>query len=214
MDNLQKKSKASASGKASTAIGKPTKELDPVKLYLRDVGKTPLLNHAKEIELSQTIENTKQTIMDTLFAIPLTVRTVAQWIDDIAAGIKPATDVFDVETDEEDVITDQFREQLAKFSDLCQRYLADLDTKSVKAELIAADDEKIKLRELVKPEKKKKKGAKPQPKAEEPREFELKYSEIKKALIQIDWSKIKGKAVDLEESDADLETDESETDEN
>lgn len=141
MDNLQKKSKASASGKASTAIGKPTKELDPVKLYLRDVGKTPLLNHAKEIELSQTIENTKQTIMDTLFAIPLTVRTVAQWIDDIAAGIKPATDVFDVETDEEDVITDQFREQLAKFSDLCQRYLADLDTKSVKAELIAAFNE-------------------------------------------------------------------------
>ena len=88
------------------------------------------------------------------------------------------------------------------------------DGTDIKAELIAADDEKIKLRELVKPEKKKKKGAKLQPKAEEPKEFELKYSEIKKALIQIDWSKIKGKAADLEESDADSETDESETDEN
>jgi hypothetical protein len=33
-------------------------------------------------------------------------------------------------------------------------------------------------------------------------------------LIQIDWSKIKAKAADLEESDADSEIDESETDEN
>ena len=88
------------------------------------------------------------------------------------------------------------------------------DGTDIKAELIEADDEKIKLRELVKPEKKKKKGAKPQPKAEKPKEFELKYSDIKKALIQIDWSKIKGKAADLEESDEDSETDESETDEN
>ena len=135
MTKVQTKGKST---KSSVSVGKPTKELDPVKLYLRDVGKSPLLNHAREIELSQTIENTKQTIMDTLFAIPLTVRTVAKWIEDIAAGTKPATDVFDVETDEEDVITDQFREQLAKFSTLCERYLSDIQTKSVKSELIAA----------------------------------------------------------------------------
>ena len=29
---------------------------DPVKLYLRDVGKAPLLTHKQEIEISQTIE--------------------------------------------------------------------------------------------------------------------------------------------------------------
>ena len=51
------------------------------------------------------------------------------------------------------------------------------------------------------PEKKKKKGPKTEQKVEEPKEFELKYSEIKKAVIQIDWSKIKAKAEELEESD-------------
>ena len=30
---------------------------DPIKLYLRDVGKAPLLSHKQEIEISQTIEN-------------------------------------------------------------------------------------------------------------------------------------------------------------
>jgi len=66
------------------------------------------------------------------------------------------------------------------------------DGRDFEAELIAADDEKIKLRDLVKPVKKKK-GPKTTEKPEPPKEFELKYTDIKKAVIQIDWSKIKGK---------------------
>ena len=85
------------------------------------------------------------------------------------------------------------------------------DGTEVEAELIAADDEKIKLKELSKPEKKKKKGPKTEQKVQEPKEFELKYSDIKKAVIQIDWSKIKGKAADLKESDESTEMDENGT---
>jgi ribosome maturation factor RimP len=83
----------------------------------------------------------------------------------------------------------------------------------IEAELVAADDEKIKLRELAKPEKKKKKGTvKPLSLGEGlgrgPKEFELKYSDIRKAVIQIDWSKIKGKAAKLDPED--IETQETE----
>jgi ribosome maturation factor RimP len=84
------------------------------------------------------------------------------------------------------------------------------DGKEVEAELVAADDEKIRLREIAKPEKKKKKGPKTEVKAEAPKEFELKYTDIKKAEIQIDWSKIKGKAADIGESEEDTEMDEAE----
>jgi RNA polymerase primary sigma factor len=121
-----------------TSVNKSIKELDPVKIYLRDVGKAPLLNHAKEIELSQIIENTKQTIMDTLFAIPLSVKTVALWVDNILNGTILVTEVFDVELDDDEVNVEQFVEQLLKFSDLCTRYLADIETKTTKAELIVA----------------------------------------------------------------------------
>lgn len=115
-----------------------TKELDPIKIYLRDVGKTPLLNHAREIELSKTIENSKQTIIDTLFAIPLTVRTIGRWIEEINSGSKQATDVFDVEMDDDDEITPQFKEQLGRVKDLCGLYLKNTDTKEVKADLVSA----------------------------------------------------------------------------
>lgn len=115
-----------------------TKELDPIKIYLRDVGKTPLLNHAREIELSKTIENSKQTIIDTLFAIPLTVRTISRWIEEINRGNKQATEIFDVEMDEDDEITSQFKEQLSRVSDLCKLYLTDINTKEVKSDLVSA----------------------------------------------------------------------------
>jgi len=85
------------------------------------------------------------------------------------------------------------------------------DGTEIEAELVAADDQKIKLRELAKPEKKKKKVAvspSPSERAGVRLEFELKYSDIKKAVIQIDWSKIKGKAAKLDPED--METQETE----
>lgn len=114
------------------------KELDPIKIYLRDVGKTPLLNHAREIELSKTIESSNQTIMDTLFAIPLTVKTINGWIEEIQSGEKTATDVFDVDLDQDDEISDDFKDKLASVQDMCKMYLADRDTKSTKTKLIDA----------------------------------------------------------------------------
>ena len=125
--------------KTETASKKPMiKELDPIKIYLRDVGKTPLLNHSREIELSKTIESSNQTIIDTLFAIPLTVRTVKDWIDLIVDGKKLATDVFDVDIDAEAEISPEFKLQLDRVNTLCKKYLADIQTKSVKADLVAA----------------------------------------------------------------------------
>jgi ribosome maturation factor RimP len=99
----------------------------------------------------------------------------------------------------------QYKKRIGRIFDIIKT-----DGTDISAELVAADDEKIKLRELVKPVKKKK-GPKTQEKPEAPKEFELKYSDIKKAIIQIDWSKIKGKVAELEESDEAAGMDENET---
>jgi ribosome maturation factor RimP len=62
------------------------------------------------------------------------------------------------------------------------------DGTEVEAQLVSADEEKIVLKPIVKEVKKKKKGPKTEEKEEEaPKDFELKYSEIKKALIKIEW---------------------------
>lgn len=60
------------------------------------------------------------------------------------------------------------------------------DGTDLEAKLVSADDEKIVLAPIVEV-KKKKKGPKAEEKEEAPKEFELKYEDIKKALIKIEW---------------------------
>jgi len=103
------------------------KEIDPVKVYLRDVGKTQLLSHAREIELSKIIENSNQTIIDILFAIPMVVRNVHNMIQDIETNKMDVTEVFDIELDSEDKIPNVFSEKLSNIKNICNQYLNDVN---------------------------------------------------------------------------------------
>lgn len=111
---------------------------DSIRLYLRDVSKNPLLNHEQEVELSKTINASKQAIMDILFAIPLTVRTVDSWIADIGAGSKLATDMFDIDLDVDRVPSSEFIRQLITVQALCANYLSNLSDHEIKSELVSA----------------------------------------------------------------------------
>ena len=99
--------------------------VDPVKFYLKDVRKAPLLTHDREVQLSQQIENSKQTIIDTLFAVPISVKTVSSWIDAIKENEILVSDVFDVDADAETVLTQEFKDQLDQARALCDTYLND-----------------------------------------------------------------------------------------
>ena len=113
--------------KPVTKIAKPVKlaasDGDPIKQYLRDVAKAPLLTHAQEIELSKTIETSKQVIMDTLFAIPLTVKTIMDWIDAVDQHNVLVSDIFDVDGEDDEDISDEFRATLSDVRALCAQYL-------------------------------------------------------------------------------------------
>jgi RNA polymerase primary sigma factor len=111
---------------------------DPVRLYLREVGKTPLLNHAKEVEISKTIESSKQMIVDTLFAVPMTVQTIDGWIGEILAGQRAVDAVFDLEGDEDGGLSEELTAQLVSVRQLCAQYLADTARKNTKDQLITA----------------------------------------------------------------------------
>lgn len=95
---------------------------DPIKLYLRDVGKAPLLTHQQEIEISQTIESAKKAITDCLLGIRLTITTVTSWIDASMQNPQDAIEVFDIELNADDQIPPQFMSQLEKVKNLCQKY--------------------------------------------------------------------------------------------
>jgi RNA polymerase primary sigma factor len=125
--------------KASTKEKGSTRDLsDPIRLYLRDVSKNPLLTHAQEIELSKAIGASKQAITDTLFAIPLTAKTMNQWISDIGIGNRSPSEVFDIELEDGVASTAGFGEQLINMQALCVSYLADPNDSDAQTRLVAA----------------------------------------------------------------------------
>ena len=110
--------------------------LDPIKLYLKDVGKTPLLTHKEEIEISQSIESAKQAIVDRLLGIQLTISTVTSWIDAARINGQDAIEVFDIELDADDLIPDAFMGQLNRVRRLCDEYKEDRTRTDVRAQLV------------------------------------------------------------------------------
>jgi RNA polymerase primary sigma factor len=100
---------------------------DPIKLYLRDVGKAPLLTHKQEIEISQTIESAKKAITDCLLGIRLTISTVTSWIDASIKNPQDALEVFDIELNADEQISSEFMTQLEKVKSLCNKYSEKFD---------------------------------------------------------------------------------------
>jgi RNA polymerase primary sigma factor len=109
---------------------------DPIKLYLRDVGKAPLLTHKQEIEISQVIETAKQAITDRLLGIPLTISTIMSWIDAAMVNGQDALEVFDIELDSNDEIGPAFLGQLTRIKQLCVQYQDNPSDETARAELI------------------------------------------------------------------------------
>lgn len=77
----------------------------------------------------------------------------------------------------------QYKKRIGRILDIVTA-----DGTELEAELISADDEGIVLRPLAKEVKKKKKGPKTEEVAvEAPKDIDLKYADIKKAMIKIQW---------------------------
>jgi RNA polymerase primary sigma factor len=127
-----------AEKKTAKDVSKSRDTSDPIRLYLKDVSKNPLLTHAQEIELSKAIVAGKQSIMDTLFAIPLTAKTMNHWISGIASNTRSPSEVFDIELDDDQVINDAFSEQLINMQALCVTYLADPADSGAREALVSA----------------------------------------------------------------------------
>ena len=78
--------------------GKVERYEDPVKVYLREMGRVPLLSKQQETELSKKIEEGHRVVQEVIFATPLALDDVLNLLDKILdlAGEKKATDVVDI----------------------------------------------------------------------------------------------------------------------
>src|SRR5213595_1048117 len=67
---------------------------DPVRLYLKEIGKVPLLTAAQEVEIGRRIEVGQMALRRTLAGVPMAVEALLDIGDRLRRGEIPADDVI------------------------------------------------------------------------------------------------------------------------
>ena len=70
---------------------------DPVRMYLREMGTVELLSREGEIAIAKRIEAGKTVMIDGLCQSPMTIKAIANWRDELAAGTMQLRDIVDLE---------------------------------------------------------------------------------------------------------------------
>jgi RNA polymerase primary sigma factor len=76
----------------------PGRSDDPVRMFLREMGGTPLLSREEEIAVAQRIEAGRDAMLAALSASPTTFATLAAWRDAVAAGRLLLRDLIELES--------------------------------------------------------------------------------------------------------------------
>lgn len=81
---------------------------DPVKMYLRDMGGVELLSREGEIEIAKRIEEGKEMMIKSLCEIPLTLKQLKIWYEDLVNEKILLREIVDLETNynEEEISTE------------------------------------------------------------------------------------------------------------
>jgi RNA polymerase primary sigma factor len=90
----------------------PDAASDPVRLYLREMGASPLLTREGEVEIAKRIERGQLSAMKALSRSPFVVRHVLDMGEDLKLGLRSIQDtvVFDEEEVTEKILQDHIKE--------------------------------------------------------------------------------------------------------
>ena len=78
--------------------GKTEKCDDPVKVYLREMGRVSLLSKQQEVTLSKQIEKGHWQVQEAIFETPLAIAEIRKLLNKVLTGKKRAADIIDMRT--------------------------------------------------------------------------------------------------------------------
>jgi RNA polymerase primary sigma factor len=74
--------------------GIPSGEPDPIRRYLAQIGRTPLLTAPREVQLGQQIEQATSDLVATLAGVPCVVKCLLKLADRVRSGEAPAAELI------------------------------------------------------------------------------------------------------------------------
>ena len=125
--------------------GAPEADSDPVRVYLREMGASPLLTREGEVEIAKRIEHGQLSMLKALSRSPIVIQQVLTLGDDLKRGLRSVKEivVFDEEEVTEEILQDRV-DQITQRIDRLQRHYK---TACRLAERLPALSEKKKPRE-------------------------------------------------------------------
>lgn len=98
----------------------PYTQDDPMRLYLRDMGKSKLLSRQEEKDIAKRIEDQSDEMLQLLYSTPLSMKIFYQWYEDLINQKLSLKELIDIETEEdiESTVSDNLSEEGELKSDL------------------------------------------------------------------------------------------------
>ncbi len=101
MDGLDEEEERS--GEDDLGLEQTSGTIDPVRMYLREMGSYQLLTRDGEIEIARRIEEATHELMTAILNCPVAVREVISWADRIAQGKDRESEFTDDDEDDSDL---------------------------------------------------------------------------------------------------------------
>lgn len=99
----------------STEVAEGGRTDDPVRMYLREMGRVELLSREGEIEIAKRIEDGRLMMIDAICESPLTIRAIISWRDALLENQISLREIIDIEdTNEEENPEEELEEQLVE----------------------------------------------------------------------------------------------------
>ncbi len=83
--------------KSADQMGASVRYDDPVRMYLREMGKVPLLDRQGEIEIAKRIEGGHLKISEAVFSLNATTKELKKYVEKLEGGILRLDDVIQIE---------------------------------------------------------------------------------------------------------------------
>ena len=104
--------------------GAPEVDSDPVRVYLREMGASPLLTREGEVEIAKRIERGQLSMLKALSRSPFVIHQVITLGDDLKRGVRSIKEivVFDEEEVTEEIVERRAAEMIRRIAQLHKHY--------------------------------------------------------------------------------------------